>query len=71
MLLVNLNHNIIIIHVGQIVNGSQIEGIRLVDRNGTIGGNQGRVEIMYNGTWGTICDEYYGWYTSEARVACR
>ena len=55
--------------IGQSVIGSQIEGIRLVQSNGTIGGNMGRVEVRYNGTWGTICDNT--WYTSEARVACR
>lgn len=57
------------IMVGQIVNGSQIQDIRLVDRDGTIGGSQGRVEIKHNGQWGTICDN--GWYTAEARVTCR
>ena len=56
-------------YTGQIVDGSEIEDIRLVDRDGTIGGNQGRVEITYNGTWGTICSS--SWYISEAQVACR
>ena len=47
----------------------EIEDIRLVD-NGVVGGSKGRVEIMYNGTWGTICSGY-NWYLSEAKVACR
>ena len=42
-------------------------GIRLVD--GTSYSN-GRLEIMWNGQWGTICGGYY-WDHRDTKVACR
>ena len=46
---------------------TDIEAIRLI--NGIENVNSGRLELLYNGTWGTVCDHF--WSYSDAKVACR
>jgi hypothetical protein len=40
--------------------------LRLVGGNSA---NEGRLEMLWQGQWGTVCDGYF--YSDAARVACR
>jgi len=64
------------LHVCIVTNLNELERLQLIDDDVTdllrlVGGThrQGRLEIMHNGVWGTVCDDSFS--DRDARVACR
>ncbi|PIK42104.1 putative deleted in malignant brain tumors 1 protein-like [Apostichopus japonicus] len=46
-----------------------VTNVRLVNGYSTLEGREGRLEIFYNGQWGTVCDDSFN--TDEGNIICR
>lgn len=56
-------------HTARLSGTDFVNPVRLLTNGSVISTNEGTVEILYNGAWGSVCDDYWGF--SEARVVCR
>ena len=61
----NFPHTIYIVMVDNTANCANGE-VRLVDGNTSY---EGRVEMCYDGVWGSVCDS--SWDNNDAAVVCR
>ena len=61
---------IAIIHCTIIILSGQTSGdLRLVSASGSTGGSSGRLEVYYNGQWGTVCKDLFS--RNDGQVACK
>ena len=49
-----------------ILPSDEVVPVRLADGSSN---NEGRLEVLYQGLWGTVCDDYFD--VADAEVACR
>ncbi len=58
-----------ILQIAIIITGQLTGDLRLVGSSGQTGGSSGRLEVYYNGQWGTVCDDSFS--PNDAVVACQ
>lgn len=46
-----------------------MSGFQPLRLSGGIGPHEGQLEVLYNATWGSVCDDFWG--EPDADVACK